>query len=174
MRLPQSHCLWSYQTRLIHLHQHSLSVTLNPLQLLTLDTPPTPLAEVSVAEEIVVTSAQTPLLDLTTASPKHTFSGQDSSLELDTDSDHVSRVTLIIRRGHCLRDLIKAYKDPELLGSEIYIKMRLPNGQLEEGEGIGVLRDCITEFWMEFCERFTVGHDAKMPFIRHDFQIEEW
>lgn len=135
---------------------------------------PTSLAEVSVTEEIVVTSAQTPLLDLTTASPEHTFSGQDSSLELDTDSDHVSRVTLIIRRGHCFRDLIKAFKDPKLLGSEIYIKMRLPNGHLEEGEGIGVLRDCITEFWMEFYEIFTMGHDAKVPFIRHDFQIDEW
>lgn len=37
-----------------------------------------------------------------------------------------------------------------------------------------MFRDCITEFWTEFYERYTVGNDAKVPFIRHDFQIEEW
>lgn len=27
---------------------------------------------------------------------------------------------------------------------------------------------------MEFYERYTLGNDAKVPFIRHNFQIEEW
>lgn len=83
-------------------------------------------------------------------------------------------VTLIVRRGHCLTDLINAFKDPQIIASDVYIKMRLPNGELEQGEGSGVLRDCLTEFWMDFYDSCTLGVDVKVPFIRHDFQQEEW
>ncbi|XP_051814301.1 uncharacterized protein LOC127536900 [Acanthochromis polyacanthus] len=48
-------------------------------------------------------------------------------------------VTLIVRRGHCLTDLISAFKDPNIIASEVNIKMCLPNGELEQGEGSGVL-----------------------------------
>lgn len=83
-------------------------------------------------------------------------------------------VTLIVRRGYCLTDLINAFKDPKIIASEVYIKMRLPNGELEQGEGSGVLRDCLTEFWMDFYDSCTLGVEVKVPFIRHDFQCEEW
>lgn len=83
-------------------------------------------------------------------------------------------VTLIVRRGHCLIDLINAFKDPKMIASEIYIKMHLPNGELEQGEGSGILRDCLTEFWMDFYDSCTLGVEVKVPFIRHDFQQEEW
>ncbi|XP_028291708.1 uncharacterized protein LOC114463690 [Gouania willdenowi] len=83
-------------------------------------------------------------------------------------------VTLIIRRGHCLTDLISAFKDPKIIASEVNIKMHLPNGELEQGEGNGVLRDCLTEFWMDFYDSCTLGVEVKVPFIRHDFQCEEW
>lgn len=59
----------------------------------------------------------------------------------------IAPVTLIIRRGHCLTDLIKAFTDPDILIAEVFIKMRLPNGKLEEGEGSGVTWDCLTEFY---------------------------
>lgn len=52
--------------------------------------------------------------------------------------------------------------------------MRLPNGELEEGEGIGVFRDSLTEFWSDFYDHCTLGVDVKVPFIRHDYQCEEW
>lgn len=95
-----------------------------------------------------------------------------SSMLLDEpDSDSV---TLIVRRGHCLNDMIKAFKDPDILSHSVFIKMRLPNGKLEEGEGSGVTRDCLTEFWTDFYERCTLGGDVKVPFIRHDYQCEEW
>ncbi|XP_038132507.1 uncharacterized protein LOC119777620 [Cyprinodon tularosa] len=83
-------------------------------------------------------------------------------------------VTLIVRRGHCLTDLISAFKDPNIIASEVNIKMRLPNGELEQGEGSGVLRDCLTEFWIDFYDSCTLGVEVKVPFIRHDFQCEEW
>ncbi|CAG5980160.1 unnamed protein product, partial [Menidia menidia] len=82
--------------------------------------------------------------------------------------------TLIVRRGHCLTDLISAFKDPNIFESEVNIKMRLPNGELEQGEGSGVLRDCLTEFWIDFYDSCTLGVEVKVPFIRHDFQCEEW
>ncbi|KAL2090091.1 hypothetical protein ACEWY4_014779 [Coilia grayii] len=85
-----------------------------------------------------------------------------------------SPVTLIVRRGHCLTDMINAFKDPKIVASEVCIKMRLPNGELEQGEGSGVLRDCLTEFWMDFYDSCTLGVEVKVPFIRHDFQQEEW
>lgn len=83
-------------------------------------------------------------------------------------------VTLIVGRGHCLTDLINAFKDPKMIASEVCIKIRLQNGELEQGEGSGVLRDCLTEFWMDFYDSCTLGVELKVPFIRHDFQQEEW
>ncbi|KAL3976398.1 hypothetical protein ACER0C_022284 [Sarotherodon galilaeus] len=83
-------------------------------------------------------------------------------------------VILTVRRGHCLTDLISACKDPNIISSEVNIKMLLPNGELEQGEGSGVLRDCLTEFWMDFYDSCTLGVEVKVPFIRHDFQCEEW
>lgn len=83
-------------------------------------------------------------------------------------------VILTVRRGHCLTDLISAFKDSNIISSEVNIKMLLPNGELEQGEGSGVLRDCLTEFWMDFYDSCTLGVEVKVPFIRHDFQCEEW
>lgn len=83
-------------------------------------------------------------------------------------------VTVIVRRGHCLIDLINAFKDPKIIASEVCIKMRLPNGEIEQGEGSGVLRNCLTEFWTDFYDSCTLGVEVKVPFIRHDFQEEEW
>ncbi|XP_065116262.2 uncharacterized protein [Paramisgurnus dabryanus] len=85
-----------------------------------------------------------------------------------------SVATLIVRRGQCLTDLISAFKNPDVINTEVHIKMRLPNGDLEEGEGIGVFRDCLTEFWTDFYDSCTLGVDVKVPFIRHDYQYEEW
>lgn len=66
-------------------------------------------------------------------------------------------VTLIVRRGHCLTDLISVFKDPNIIASEVNIKMRLPNRDLEQGEGSGVLLDCLTEFPMDFYDSCTLG-----------------
>lgn len=35
-------------------------------------------------------------------------------------------------------------------------------------------QDCLTEFWMDFFDSCTLGVEVKVPFIRHDFQCEEW
>ncbi|KAF6730950.1 hypothetical protein FQA47_004056, partial [Oryzias melastigma] len=99
--------------------------------------------------------------------------------QISTDTEAMSEqqlspVTVIVRRGHCLTDFICAFKDPKVLSSEVRIKMRLPNGELEQGEGAGVFRDSLTEFWNDFYDCCTLGVQVKVPFIRHDFQMEEW
>ncbi|KAJ0060284.1 hypothetical protein NL108_007791, partial [Boleophthalmus pectinirostris] len=104
------------------------------------------------------------------------------STEFDAPSHNItgilppssSPVRLIVRRGQCLTDLIRAFKNPDIMSSEVTIIMRLPNGMLEQGEGVGVLRDCLTEFWNDFYESCTLGVDVKVPFIKHDFQCEKW
>lgn len=52
--------------------------------------------------------------------------------------------------------------------------MHLLNGDLEQGDASGVLRDCLTEFWMDFFDSCTPRVEVKVPFIGHDFQREEW
>ncbi|XP_023808409.1 uncharacterized protein LOC110015555 [Oryzias latipes] len=110
---------------------------------------------------------------------EHSASAPNIAEQTSTDAEAMpeqqfSPVTVIVRRGHCLTDLMCAFKDPKVLTSEITIKMRLPNGELEQGEGAGVFRDSLTEFWTEFYDCCTLGVQVKVPFIRHDFQLEEW
>jgi hypothetical protein len=50
----------------------------------------------------------------------------------------------------------------------------LPNGSVEAGRGVGVTKDVIAGFWEEFYVQCTVGHTAKVPYIRHDLQEKQW
>lgn len=109
-----------------------------------------------------------------TEQPPQGFGGLVAEPWNDQTLGERASVTLIIRRGHCLTDLIKAFTNPDILSTDVFIKMSLPNGKLEEGEGSGVTRDCFTELWTDFYERCTMGGDVKVPFIRHDYQCEEW
>ena len=34
--------------------------------------------------------------------------------------------------------------------------------------------DCLSEFWREFHSKCTLGTNIKMPYIRHEYQVEEW
>lgn len=79
-----------------------------------------------------------------------------------------------IRRGFCLQDLINAFKDEEVVGLPIGIKMKLPDGTPEQGEGSGIFKDCLSEFWADFYEKRTLGYTAKVPLIRYDYREEEW
>ncbi|XP_073727002.1 uncharacterized protein [Misgurnus anguillicaudatus] len=84
------------------------------------------------------------------------------------------KTILVVRRGQVLSILMQAFSDPAIMDKEISIRMRLPNGQIEEGVGPGVFRDCLSEFWNEFYSRCALGTDVKVPFLRHEFQRNEW
>ncbi|CAB4036081.1 Hypothetical predicted protein [Paramuricea clavata] len=47
-------------------------------------------------------------------------------------------------------------------------------GVIEEGEGKGVAREALTEFWHLFYQSLSVGASAKVSSIRHDYQRQEW
>ncbi|KAK6181993.1 hypothetical protein SNE40_009766 [Patella caerulea] len=107
------------------------------------------------------------------------FFDQNYEIEEHNDgtlSDPIScqKLELCIHRGNALMEMISFFKIPDILSASLDIKIVLPNGKLEAGEGSGVFKDCITEFWTSFYENCTIGSNFKIPFLRHDFQLEEW
>ncbi|KAJ3589290.1 hypothetical protein NHX12_010610 [Muraenolepis orangiensis] len=84
------------------------------------------------------------------------------------------KVTIVVRRENCLTDLLAAFIYPEMMNKDVDIKMKLPNGEMEDGEGSGVLRDCLSEFWGEFYSKCTLGTNVKTPYLRHEYQVQEW
>ncbi len=80
----------------------------------------------------------------------------------------------MVRRGNCLANLLAAFIDPDIINKDVNIKRKLPDGEFEEGEGSGVLCDCLAEFWGEFYSTCTLVTNVKTPYIRHEYQVEEW
>ena len=71
-------------------------------------------------------------------------------------------------------DLIKAFTDPSILNDDIYISVINQRGEKEEGFGSGVYRDVLSTFWYEVYESLMVGEEERVPYIRHDYQRQEW
>ena len=55
------------------------------------------------------------------------------------------KVTIVMCSGNCLADLLAAFIGPDMMNKDVHIKRKLPNRVLEEGEGSGVLRDCLSD-----------------------------
>lgn len=71
-------------------------------------------------------------------------------------------------------DLLATFVDPDILSKDVHIKEKVHNGELEEGDGSGVLHGCLSEFWGEFYSKCTLGADVKTPYLRHEYQVQEW
>ena len=84
------------------------------------------------------------------------------------------QMELTVHRSTLLKDLISAFCDPKVLTSTLFIKVVAANGVEEKGEGRGVARDVLTEFWHLFFQSLAIGAAAKVPVIRHDYQKEQW
>lgn len=82
-------------------------------------------------------------------------------------------VILKIHSGNVLTELMACFKAPDITLYPIEIKMILPNGKEEQGQGSGVFRDCLSEYWSIFYEQCTLGAVYKVPIIRHDYPQEE-
>lgn len=65
-------------------------------------------------------------------------------------------VIIVVQRANCLADLLAAFIDPDIMNKDVHIKRKHSNGKLEEGEGSGVSRDCLSEFWEEFYSKYEV------------------
>jgi hypothetical protein len=67
-----------------------------------------------------------------------------------------------------MKDLIKEFKDKEILNYNLNLRVIASNGALEKGDGRGVTREILTLFWKSFFTSLAVGA-KKVPSIRPDF-----
>ena len=77
---------------------------------------------------------------------------------------------ILVHRTNVMKDLIKEFKDKEILNYNLNLRVIASNGALEKGEGRGVTREILTFFWQSFFTSLAVGAKEKVPSIRHDFQ----
>jgi hypothetical protein len=92
--------------------------------------------------------------------------------EIVADPDVV--VDIIIKRGDCMGDMLKAFSNDAVLGHTVNVIRQSDNGNAEMARGDGVYRDCLAEFWQEFYAQCTLGTDYKVPYLRHDFGAGQW
>ena len=78
-----------------------------------------------------------------------------------------------IHRTHLKDDMITVFKEESSSQVE-YFKVIDERGQIEEGEGVGVMRDVIATFWQQLFASASIGDKVKVPCIRHDYQKNEW
>ncbi|KAL4234840.1 hypothetical protein ACF0H5_006481 [Mactra antiquata] len=105
-----------------------------------------------------------------------------SALGIDDDDLHSGEniiqyreVIVNLHRGHVLNEMVNSFKAIDLNNDTVGFQMIMPNGKIEIAEdGGGVTRDSLTEFWDEFYEQCTLGTSQKVPFLRHNFDEEEW
>ena len=104
------------------------------------------------------------------ASPPAPSSGNQASYP---DSDVFGRLLTVHRS--CIRtDLIEHFKDPTVMNCNVDFKIINERGQLEPGAGVGVICEVYSLFWKEFSIAMTIGERERVPFVRHDYFVEEW
>ena len=85
----------------------------------------------------------------------------------------VEKQVIVIRKAHCVVDMINAFTDSCILDANISIRRVLELGEVEAGVGSGVTRDCLTDFWDMFYSTKTCGTNCKIPILHHKFQERE-
>ena len=85
-------------------------------------------------------------------------------------------VTKVIRlhRLNIKNELIEVLKDSNILSCELKIKIIDVRGKVEEGSGVGVIRDAFCIFFNDFNFSNTFGREEKVPSLRHDMGKMEW
>lgn len=78
-----------------------------------------------------------------------------------------------VHRTHLKDDMIAIFKNENSCQVESF-KVIDERGEMEEGEGIGVMRDIIATFWQQLFASASLGDKEKVPCIRHDYQKSEW
>ena len=81
---------------------------------------------------------------------------------------------LTVHQSNLLKDMILAFNNPKILNASVFFKVIDAHGNVEQGEGKGVAREVITEFWHLFYQSLSVGAATKVPVIRHDYRKQEW
>lgn len=86
----------------------------------------------------------------------------------------VEKQIIVIRQVHCGMDMVEAFTDKNILGSNISFRRVLDHGELEAGVGSGIIRDCLSDFWTTFYATKTCGTTYKIPSLHHTYQEREW
>ena len=83
---------------------------------------------------------------------------------------------VLIRIGCEFIDLVDTFlKDPTLINTEfINCKRLLGSGEIERGEGNGVIRDSLSAFWEQFYITSCSGTDLKVPVLQPRLGELEW
>lgn len=97
---------------------------------------------------------------------------QDSSFP-SSSRDLPERILTVHRS--CIRtELIEHFKDPSVMNCNIDFKVIDEKGEFEKGVGVGVICEVYTLFWNEFSISMTLGERERVPFVRHDYFVQEW
>ncbi|CAH3036081.1 unnamed protein product, partial [Pocillopora meandrina] len=79
-----------------------------------------------------------------------------------------------VHRLNIKKDLIDLFRDPLIMSQDIEIIVIDARGVEEVGRGAGLLRDVFSLFWKETYDSLFVGENERVPFVRHDYQRDEW
>lgn len=79
-----------------------------------------------------------------------------------------------VHRLNIKKDLIDLFRDPLIMSQDIEIIVIDARGVEEVGRGVGLLRDVFSLFWKETYDSLFVGENERVPFVRHDYQRDEW
>lgn len=80
-----------------------------------------------------------------------------------------------MRRSLILQDLLREFLDGDVMNCELKVIMVDQQGRDERGADVkGIYRDALSSFWQEFYISCTLGERGRVPFLRHDFQSEQW
>ena len=82
--------------------------------------------------------------------------------------------TIQVHRLNIKKDMIDLFREPLIMAQDIEIIVIDARGLEEVGRGVGVLRDVFSLFWKETYDSPFIGENERVPFVRHDYQREEW
>lgn len=76
---------------------------------------------------------------------------------------------VLVHRSQVLKDLIEAFKALDIPTYRGHLNLVIINerGEIEEGRGLGVVREVITMFWHQCFTSLSTGATEKVPSVRH-------
>ena len=81
---------------------------------------------------------------------------------------------IAVNRDNILKDMIREFLDDGIMNHKIEVVFIDQRGEVEKGRGAGLLREALSVFWREYFMSLSVGAEAKVPSIRHDYQKAQW
>ncbi|XP_068737060.1 uncharacterized protein [Montipora capricornis] len=86
----------------------------------------------------------------------------------------VRKRVIKVHRLNVKRGLIDIFKDESVMADDLEVVVIDFRGRQEIVKGVGVLRDILSLFWKEAYDSLFIGENERVPFVRHDYQREEW